>query len=146
MVYFIKRSYIFLVLLIVSLPLSAQVFIEKPISQHPTSFAIITDSKTFEKSKEAIYNYRDALESDGLSTYIISSSWTSPDEVKKEIAILYEAHKNLEGLVLVGDIPIVLIRNAQHLTTAFKMNEDKFPFPQSSVPSDRFYDDLHLSF
>ena len=142
----INSRYIFLILLILSLSLSAQVFIEKPISQHPTSFAIITDSKTFEKSKEAIYNYRDALESDGLSTYIISSSWTSPDEVKKEIAILYEAHKNLEGLVLVGDIPIVLIRNAQHLTTAFKMNEDKFPFPQSSVPSDRFYDDLHLSF
>ena len=26
------------------------------------------------------------------------------------------------------------------------MNEDEFPFPESSVPSDRFYDDLHLTF
>ena len=32
------------------------------------------------------------------------------------------------------------------MTTAFKMNEDEFPFPESSVPSDRFYDDLHLTF
>ena len=48
--------------------------------------------------------------------------------------------------VLGGDIPVALVRNAQHMTTAFKMNEKAFPWDQSSVPTDRFYDDLNLKF
>ncbi len=52
----------------------------------------------------------------------------------------------MEGLVLIGDVPVALVRNAQHMTTAFKMNEKAFPWDQSSVPTDRFYDDLNLKF
>ena len=52
----------------------------------------------------------------------------------------------LEGVVFVGDIPIAMVRNAQHLTTAFKMDEDNFPMIQSSVPSDRYYDCPDLQF
>ena len=36
------------------------------------------------------------------------------------------------------------LRNFQHGTTAFKMNEKEFPIEESSVTSDRFYDDLDL--
>ena len=32
------------------------------------------------------------------------------------------------------------------MTTAFKMNENTFPIEESSVTSDRYYDDLHLDF
>lgn len=39
---------------------------------------------------------------------------------------------------LIGDVPVALVRNAQHMTTAFKMNEKAFPWDQSSVPTDRF--------
>ena len=126
--------------------LCAQVVKEKPIKKCPTAFAIFVDSKTFEKTKNAIYQYRDAVENDGLSTYIFSADWKNPDQIRKELQALYKADPSLEGIVLVGDIPVALVRNAQHLTTAFKMDELRFPMAESSVPSDRFYDDLHLSF
>lgn len=52
----------------------------------------------------------------------------------------------LEGAVFIGDIPIPMIRKAQHMTSAFKMDEEKSPRLDSSVPSDRFYDDFDLKF
>ena len=118
---------LFLSLLIWVIPGFGKVKIQKPRSQHVTAFAII-------------------VEADGLSTYIVSGNWKNPDEVKAEIIKLNKRKPVLEGVVFIGDIPVALIRNAQHMTTAFKMNEDEFPFPESSVPSDRFYDDLHLTF
>jgi hypothetical protein len=39
-----------------------------------------------------------------------------------------------------------MIRNAQHMTSAFKLQEDRYPFIRSSVPSDRYYDDFALQF
>jgi hypothetical protein len=39
-----------------------------------------------------------------------------------------------------------MIRKAQHMTSAFKMDEKENPFRDSSVPSDRFYDDFDLKF
>ena len=137
---------LFLSLLIWVIPGFGKVKIQKPRSQHVTAFAIIVDEMTLEKTGGAVEAYRDALEADGLSTYIVSGNWKNPDEVKAEIIKLNKRKPVLEGVVFIGDIPVALIRNAQHMTTAFKMNEDEFPFPESSVPSDRFYDDLHLTF
>ena len=137
---------LFLSLLIWVIPGFGKVKIQKPKSQHVTAFAIIVDEMTLEKTGGAVEAYRDALEADGLSTYIVSGNWKNPDEVKAEIIKLNKRKPVLEGVVFIGDIPVALIRNAQHMTTAFKMNEDEFPFPESSVPSDRFYDDLHLTF
>lgn len=141
-----RQIILFLSLLIWVLPGFGKVKIQKPKKQHPTVFAIIVDEMTLEKTKGAIEAYRDALENDGLATYIVSEAWKNPDQVRKEIVKLYKRNPTLEGVVFIGDIPIALIRNAQHMTTAFKMNEETFPFPDSSVPSDRFYDDLHLTF
>ena len=134
---------LFLSLLIWVIPGFGKVKIQKPRSQHVTAFAIIVDEMTLEKTGGAVEAYRDALEADGLSTYIVSGNWKNPDEVKAEIIKLNKRKPVLEGVVFIGDIPVALIRNAQHMTTAFKMNEDEFPFPESS---DRFYDDLHLTF
>ena len=131
---------LFLSLLIWVIPGFGKVKIQKPRSQHVTAFAIIVDEMTLEKTGGAVEAYRDALEADGLSTYIVSGNWKNPDEVKAEIIKLNKRKPVLEGVVFIGDIPVALIRNAQHMTTAFKMNEDEFPFPESSVPSDRFYD------
>ena len=131
---------LFLSLLIWVIPGFGKVKIQKPRSQHVTAFAIIVDEMTLEKTGGAVEAYRDALEADGLSTYIVSGNWKNPDEVKAEIIKLNKRKPVLEGVVFIGDIPVALIRNAQHMTTAFKMNEDEFPFP------DRFYDDLHLTF
>lgn len=120
--------------------------ITAPVAQCPTSFAIVVDDVTMERCAPAINAYRDAVESDGLSTWIVSSRWDHPADVRTAIKNLKQADPQLEGIVLVGDIPVAMVRNAQHMTTAFKMNEKTFPWPDSSVPSDRFYDDLHLVF
>lgn len=49
-------------------------------------------------------------------------------------------------MVFVGDIPIPMLRKAQHMTSAFKMDEKNNDWRDSSVPSDRFYDDFDLQF
>ena len=135
-------------LLLAATPLPAQsVSVEEPVSDNGAKFAIVIDSKTFSKVKNNIFEYRDALSKDGLDAYIISGEWENPDHVREEIRRVYlKNQKNFEGIVLVGDIPVVMIRNAQNMTRRFKMNENLFEKGRSSVPSDRFYDDLGLEF
>ncbi|MBP5518551.1 MAG: hypothetical protein J6X91_07855 [Bacteroidales bacterium] len=135
-------------LLLAATPLSAQnVSIEEPVSDNGVKFAIVIDGKTFSNVKDQVYSYRDALSKDGLDAYIISGDWENPDQVREEIRKVYLANqKNFEGIVLVGDIPVVMVRNAQNMTRRFKMNENQFEKGRSSVPSDRFYDDLGLEF
>lgn len=130
------------------LPLAgnAQTTVIKPSTKQATAFAIVTDNQTYANTKEAMHLYKDAVEADGLATYLISGDFKNPDEVKQEIVKVYNECPTLEGIVLVGDIPVALVRNAQHMTTAFKMNEKAFPWNESSVPTDRFYDDLNLKF
>lgn len=124
----------------------AQVQEIKPGKKTATSFAIIVDETTFSNCKAAILNYKNSVEDDGLSTYILVSNWQNPDQVKKEILRLYKQKPILEGVVFVGDIPIPMIRNAQHMTSAFKLDEERYAWFRSSVPSDRFYDDFDLKF
>lgn len=120
--------------------------LHKPTTKGLTSFAIVVDNTTFAKITPQVYAYRDAVEQDGLPTYILRGDWEHPDQVRTALKKLAKKAPSLEGIVLVGDIPVVMVRNAQHMTTAFKMNEETFPKNESSVASDRFYDDLHLEF
>lgn len=118
----------------------------KPTITAPTSFAIIVDKTTFEKCKTALLNYKNSVEENGLSTYILSDNWKSPDKIKSEIIKLYNQKSRLEGVVFIGDIPIPMLRNGQHMTSAFKLDQDKYPWIRSSVPSDCFYEDFDLKF
>lgn len=112
-----------------------------------TSFGIIADEKTYKECQAELEAYRDVLISEGLQARIVARNWQNPDEVKSAILDLASDRKcPLEGIVLVGDVPIVMVRGGQHLTTAFKMNEATFPPEESSVASDRFYDDFDLKF
>lgn len=122
----------------------AQTCIRPSASVTKTSFAIFTDEQTYQSCNKVINEYRQTLENEGLPTFIFYKNWNNPEEVKTEIRKLFETEK-LEGVVFIGDIPIPMIRKAQHLTSAFKMDEHSNIF-ESSVPSDRFYDDLHLKF
>ncbi len=119
----------------------------KPSVKTATSFAIVIDSISYSKAKTAVDAYKAVIENDGLSTYIISKQWTSPEEIKSLLISLYKKSASpLEGAVFVGDIPIPMLRDAQHLSTAFKMDQQKYPWQRSSIPSDRFYDDFDLKF
>ncbi len=135
-----------LLLCSVSVPSMAQVAVEACQVKSPTSFAIITDSRTFAECETELRAYKNALENEGLGTYIVSADWKTPDEVKSEILTLASNRQKLEGVVFVGDVPIVKVRQGQYLTTAFKMNEETWPMAESSVASDRFYDDFDLKF
>lgn len=120
------------------------VFSAATMTAQAHSFAIVTDPQTFNNCKAAIETYRSAVCADGLDAFVVSRNWTNPDELKDSL-MLYHKTRALEGAVFIGDVPIAMIRGAQHLTSAFKMDET-FPMRDSSVPSDRFYDDFDLKF
>ncbi|MCI1785284.1 MAG: hypothetical protein LKI59_03975 [Bacteroidales bacterium] len=112
-----------------------------------TSFGIFVDSATYSECKQELDAYRNVLIKEGLYAKLLASDWTSPEQVKAKITELAADKKYpLEGVVFVGDIPIVMVRQAQWMTTAFKMNESTFPIFDSSVASDRYYDDFDLRF
>ncbi len=142
------KLYISLALLFVAGTLSAapKVQLIKANPKAATSFAIIVDQKTYEACRDQINAYRTVLESEGLGTYILSAQWDKPEDVKAQIASLRKKKPVLEGFVLIGDIPVVRVRQAQFMTTAFKMNESTFPMAESSVTSDRYYDTPDLTF
>ncbi len=125
-------------------PLRAQTILE-PSVKSATTFAIIVDQRTYDQAKTEIDAYRAAVEKDGLGTYIISSQWSKPDEIRTILKSLYGKKEPLEGTVLIGDIPIPMLRDAQFLTSAFKMSQN-IRWDKSSVPSDRYYDDFDLQF
>lgn len=119
--------------------------IQAPELKSPTTFAIIVDQNTYQQAKPEIDAYRNALERDGLGTYIIAHQWTNPSEIRDILKGLYVKKQPIEGAVFIGEIPIPMIRDAQHLTSAFKMNQN-IRWDKSSVPSDRYYDDFDLQF
>ena len=120
------------------------VFTAATMTAQTHSFAIVTDPQTFSNCNAAIETYRSAVCADGLDAFVVSRNWTNPDELKDSL-MLYHKTRALEGAVFIGDVPIAMIRGAQHLTSAFKMDET-LPMRDSSVPSDRFYDDFDLKF
>jgi hypothetical protein len=118
----------------------------KPSVKSKTTFAIVTDAKSYEQAKNEIDAYRTSVEQEGLGTYLIVDDWKSPQPIR-ELLIKLHADKKapLEGCALVGDVPVPMVRDAQHLCSAFKRNQSDV-WHKSSVPSDRYYDDFGLKF
>jgi len=135
-----------LILITLAAAAGAQPVEEKPGRKWPTAFAILTDRKTHAAAGDALRAYKEAIEADGLSAWLIADAFETPEAVRRVIARLVKADPPLEGVALVGRIPVPMIRDAQHLTSAFKMDQDRYPWRRSSVPSDRFYEDLDLKF
>ena len=108
-------------------------------------FAIITDQKTYQACKAEIDAYQSVLLGEGLNAYVAARTWNTPQEVREELLARYQG-AGLEGAVFIGVVPIAMIRDAQHFTSAFKMDQERYPFFDSSVPSDRYYDDFDLRF
>lgn len=120
--------------------------IQKPGIKSETSFAIVIDNETYSVVKDEIKAYKEVVEKEGLGTYVLVHTWSNPTEIREQLEKLYrQPTAKLEGAVLVGDIPIPMIRDAQFLTSAFKMNQ-RIRWDRSSVPSDRYYDDFGLQF
>jgi hypothetical protein len=135
---------ILVVFLLAAFPIRAETFTPGKIQY--AAVAIFTDQKTFEKIRDALFLYKNTMEEDGLSAYLVVEDWQNPEEVKSCIMELVSQKPPLEGIVLVGDIPVPMILDAQHLTSAFKIDQKRYPKQRTAVPSDRFYDDFHLRF
>ena len=115
------------------------------VSGAQNSFAIVVDSESYKHCKNEIEDYRESVSNGGLNAFVLEKNWSNPEEIKDTLMHFYKNNK-LEGAVFVGDIPIAMVRQAQHFCTAFKMNETAYPIRDTSVPSDRFYDDFDLQF
>ena len=109
--------------------------------------AVVIDPQSYEQARTEVDAYAAAVNAvDGLQVKTIVDRWGIPDSIRNNLKQLYaDKAFGLEGVVLIGDIPIAMVRDAQHLTSAFKMNQ-KSDRRNSSVPSDRFYDDFELEF
>ena len=108
-------------------------------------FAIIIDQKSLNEAKNEIEAYAKAIKDvNKMKVYTIVDRWGVPDSIRACLRSMYYQGK-IQGAVFIGDIPIPMIRDAQHLTSAFKMDQ-RLPKEKSSVPSDRFYDDFGLQF
>ena len=110
-------------------------------------FAIVIDQQSYSQAKEQIDTYVKVVENRGLKPYLIIDKWGVPDSIRQQLKMLHSASKYpIEGCVLIGDIPVPMVRDAQHFTTAFKMNQNSaaFTFTETCVPSDRYYDSFDL--
>lgn len=126
------------------LTLSVSSMAAKSAKHGKSLFAVVVDEKTYEKIGKDVDAYVASVSNEGRVGKLVVDKWFSPDSIKAQLHKMY-LNENLEGAVFVGDIPIPMLRDAQHLTTAFKMNQ-KADIKDSSVPSDRFYDDFDLKF
>lgn len=110
-------------------------------------FAIVIDKESYQQARTEVEAYAQCVERlHNLRVYTVIDRWEVPDSIRKELIRLHRQKKEpIVGAVFVGDIPIAMIRDGQHMTSAFKMTQSQ-PRQMSSVPSDRFYDDFDLKF
>lgn len=111
-------------------------------------FAIVIDPQSYEQAKEEVDAYAAAIaQADGYKVEIVEDIWGVPDSIRAVLQEMSQRSCNpIVGAVFVGDIPVPMVRGAQHLASAFKMDEKKYPRERSSIPSDRYYDDFSLEF
>lgn len=134
------KKFVTIVLISFSM-LQSGLLIAKPAKR---AVAIVVDKITYDNCKNSIDGFAGSVMADGLVPVIIVDRWGVPDSLRAELYKLY-TDKNLEGAIFIGNIPVPMIRNGQHLSTAFKMDQRR-AWEDSSIPSDRFYDDFDLKF
>ena len=116
-------------------------------TQARDGFAIVIDQKSYQEAKVQVDAYASAVEQlHGMKSYIVIDHWQVPDSIRATLIRMHAQKQDpVIGAVLVGDIPVAMVRDAQHMTSAFKMDQSR-DRRESSVPSDRFYDDFGLKF
>ena len=124
---------------------SAQEVIPPPAASYSGGFAIVIDKDSYAACKPEVDAYRNLLLREGLGAYILSDNWSAPEPISEALKVLYK-EAQLEGAVFIGQIPIPMVRDAQHMASAFKMDQERWPWREASIPSDRFYDDFDLKF
>ncbi len=112
-----------------------------------TGFAVVIDPQSYKEAQAEIDQYLEVVKSRGLYPILVIDRWGIPDSIRQELIRLHQDKQHpIEGCVLIGDIPVPMVRDAQHMASAFKMDQDRFPRIESHIPSDRFYDCFDLKF
>lgn len=110
-----------------------------------STVAVVVDEVTYSKIGDAVDQYVAAISLPDRTGVLVVDKWQHPDSIRAELKKMYD-NDCLEGAVFVGNIPIPMVRDAQHFATAFKMDQFSNPWIESSIPTDRFYDDFDLKF
>ena len=84
------------------------------------AFAIVAEEEIHALAGPALRAWAEAIEADGLAVRLVHAAFEAPEEVRVLLQALFLADPPLEGAVLVGRIPVPMLRDAQHLTSAFK--------------------------
>jgi len=113
---------------------------ERPL---PVSTALVVDAATHETARGALDAWTKAQAARGVGVVLVVSEGAEAEALRDELRRLC-AEARVEGAVLAGELPVPMLRGAQHLTSAFKMDEDLHPREESSVPSDAYYADFDL--
>lgn len=110
-------------------------------------FAIVVDPASYQAAKTEIDAYASSVETiNNYKVYMIVDYTGVPDSIRQRLKYLHQLKQApIVGTVLIGDIPVPMIRDAQFLTSAFKMDQRR-DHRESSVPSDRYYDTFGLDF
>lgn len=110
-----KKIILLLFVILMGLPLLT-VAAERIIPQagkFDTRFLIVIDSKSFDQAQSEVMAYKKVLEEQGLGAVVMIGDWDSPDDLKKDILKIYKKKPVMEGVVFVGDIPVVRVQNFQ---------------------------------
>ena len=111
---------------------SVQLFAASP----RRGFAVVIDARSYEEARRQVDDYAAEIGKSGLEVHFVIDRTGQPDSLRQVLRQLWEQPKApIEGAVLIGDIPVVMVRDAQHLTSAFKMDQTAFDRWQSSVLS-----------
>ena len=83
-----------------------------------SGFAIVVDTKSYQYAQAELKAYAQAVEQvNGLKVYTVVDRWGIPDSIRTALQRLYyQKRAPIVGAVFVGDIPVPMIRDAQHLT------------------------------
>ncbi|MCG6186236.1 HEAT repeat domain-containing protein [Maribellus maritimus] len=122
------------------------IFLFTSCNEQKKGIAIVTDTKSYVNAQDEIDAYVNVLKNEGLVPTLLIKDYSSPDTLRKELIKLYQSSTPIEGAVFIGDIPIVMSVDAQHMTSAFKMDQKKYGMYEACVATDRFYDDFDLVF
>ena len=86
-----------------------------------SGFAVVIDPKSYNEAKAEIDRYLEVVQSRGLYPILVIDRWGIPDSIRQELIRLHSASEHpLEGCVFIGDIPVPMVRDAQHMASAFK--------------------------
>lgn len=113
---------------------------ERPLA---CSIAAVVDARTWDVIQPSWERWRAAQAARGVGVTLVLLQDASAEVLRAELQRLSSSAR-IEGVVLCGEVPVPMLRGAQHLTSAFKMDEDRYPRTESSVPSDAYYADFDL--